>query len=247
MDDLAAGYILEPETPRGPLTARNLEDFLQCPRKFLLSFVAGHAESSRFIGAPAALHRAVRDSLLELLATGGSADFHTTFERHFDGQACRDSREEEDCRRDALRILETALHEPLLPPGEPDVRLEVLIDDQPFLAVADWLRRDPPGVFRLTTGRRPPSPAELTARLTPGLLWLAGAAALGEELTAHVVDLRRNRLLPYQPSPDQQQTLRDLITTTAARIRRERQFPANRGAHCRWCRSQSQCPAWKTR
>lgn len=249
MDDSPAGYILEPEAPQGPLTARNLEDFLQCPRKFLLSFVTSRTQGTQFVGASAALHRAVRDALLELHAAGAVSPAAVTeaFERHFDGKACRDSREEEDCRRDGLRMLQAQAAEPLLPPGACDVRLELSLGEHQFIAVADLLQPDPPGVYRLITGRRPPSPAELTSRLTPGLLWLAAAAGLGEALTAHVVDLRKQRLLPYQLDAEQREALRALLITTAGRIRREREFAANRGSHCRWCRSQSDCPAWKTR
>jgi hypothetical protein len=247
MSDATAGYVLGPEAPKGPLTARNLEDFVQCPRKYLLSFLVARAEGTRFVGAAAALRRAVRDSLLELHAAGGASEeaAREAFERHFEGAACRDSREEEDARRDGLRMVEAQLREPLLPPGQCDVRLELALGEHVFVAVADVLSPAPPGVYRLVTSRRPPSPSELVERLSPALLWLAAAGALGEEVTAHGVDLRQGRLLPYRLEAPQRSALEARLVALADSLRREYEFPANRGTHCRWCRSQPDCPAWK--
>jgi hypothetical protein len=247
MSDATAGYVLEPEAPQGPLTARNLEDFDQCPRKYLLSFLVPRAEGTRFVGAAAALHRAVRDALLEQHAVGGGSEatLREAFARHFDGSACRDSREEEDTRRDGLRMMEAQASQPLLPPGRCDVRLELPLGGHVFVAVADVLSPEPPGVFRLVTARRPPSPGELVDRLSPALLWLAAAGALGDAVTAHVVDLRQGRLLSYRLEAAERGALSARLVSLADRLRREREFAANRGAHCRWCRSQPECPAWK--
>ncbi len=65
-DDL--GYVLSRTVPEGPLTARNLADYVQCPRKFMLSFFSTPADTGQFIGGPAVLHRAVRAALVGFYA-----------------------------------------------------------------------------------------------------------------------------------------------------------------------------------
>ena len=65
-DDL--GYVLSRTVPEGPLTARNLADYVQCPRKFMLSFFSTPADTGQFIGGPAVLHRAVRAALIGFYA-----------------------------------------------------------------------------------------------------------------------------------------------------------------------------------
>lgn len=211
MTEPTAGYVLTPEPPSGPLTARNLEDFAQCPRKYLLSFFSTRARTQQFIGGPAALHRAVRSALLEMYATGGPGAYALdkmveAFEESWDGSACKDSKEEEDLHRDGVLMLQRHAQRPLQLGGpgssaasephstgrEParatksvevqtDLRLEGDIGGHLLVAVADLAVPDPPRVVRFTTSRRPPSPGELPKDLSWGLLYLLGLRHFEDE------------------------------------------------------------------
>lgn len=256
MTEASTGYIIEQQPPDAPLTARNLEDFAQCPRKYLLSFFSGHARTSAFIGGPAALHRAVRAALLDLYAAGGAAvyaleDLLQAFEAAWDGALCKDSREEEDLHRQALLMLTEHWRSPLDIGSDvqADLRLEERIGAHSFVAVADLATSRPPRALRFTTSRRPPSPGELPQSLSWGVLYLLGLRRLadrdatGEDFACVMVDLRGGREAPFSLDDDQRTNLEGRLTDVADRIRREREFPPITGKQCRWCRSRSDCPA----
>lgn len=245
------GYVLQPEALQGPLTARNLEDFALCPRKYLLSHFVPRGEARAFVGGPAALHRAVRAALMEAYAAGGPKAFgpdrlRAAFARNWDGSCCRDSLEEEQLQRDGLRMLDQHLQEPVV--GEDlrvDMRLEAELDGQRFVAVADLLGSKPAQVVRFSTARRPPSPGQLREDLSWGLLWLVGREALGgDSLTGVLWDLRNARRVEYALDAATREELIRRLTAGARAIRGEHEFETRKGQHCRWCRSRLQCPAW---
>ena len=253
MTQAGSGYTIAPRPPEGPLTARNLEDFTQCPRKFLLSHFSTRGHTQEFIGGPAALHRAVRAALVSMYSSPHPAECSLealleTFEQHWDGSVCRDSREEEDLHRDGIAMLTRHHQEPIALDGErhADVRLEAEVGGHTLVAVADVTASAPPVLVRLTTARRPPVPGELPTDLSWGLLWLAGRGRFGD--TPHqavMVDLRKGRQVAYSLEEREQADLEARITDLAGRIRREREFTPVTGKYCRWCRSRRECPAWQ--
>ena len=254
MTDQSAGYILTLEAPAGPLSARNLEDYLLCPRKYLLSYFVARGQSVRHIGGPAMVARAVRAALVEgysALAPGSPEPYSldrliAAFEEHWDGRVCADALEEQNLHRDALRMLQTHWEQPL-PLGQgahTDLRLEAEVAGHPMVAVADVASEAPPRVVRFTTSRRPPSPGKLTSDLSLGLLWLLGAQRLGPATGGLLVDLRQGRVMQYALDDAAAAALEARIADIASRIRRERDFPPYKGKPCHWCRSRADCPAW---
>lgn len=253
--DSGPGYVLLQPPPDAPLTARNLEDFALCPRKYLLSFFEPAAQTVRFVGGPAALHRAVRAALVEMYAAGGPQRYPLErllerFEGAWDGRACADSREEEDLHRDGLSMLQRHHAQPLAAAGAPqaDLRLEGRIGGEPCVAVADVAWSSPPRVVRFTTARRPPTEKELRESLSWTLLYLLAVQHWeAEGLVAVMVDLRRGREVEYALSDGEQEAAARRIAELAGRLRRERDHPPRPGKHCRWCRSRAQCPAGRRR
>lgn len=257
MTEPTEGYLLAPPPPpEAPLTARNLEDYEECPRKYLLSHFATRAETRDFSGGPAALHRAVRTALLEMYKAGGPEVLGLpalleSFEGTWDGSLCKDSREEEDLRRDGLRMLEQHWSEPLSVTStlSVDLRLEAELSGHRLVAVADLLigQGSPlPQVVRLTTSRRPPSPGELIGGFSWGLLYLLAARHLGgTDVQGLMVDLRRGRQVTYALSSLEQEDLVRRLAAVAGQIRRDQTFVAKKGGRCRWCRSRGDCPAWR--
>jgi hypothetical protein len=237
---------------RGPLTGRNLSDFALCPHKYLLSFFSSGSKSVERIGGPAALHRAVRAAVLA--AYRASADFPASFDvarrafdLNWDGSPCKDSREEEDLRRDGLLMLERLRQEPLPLGGlvRADLHLEGELAGSRFAAVADLVSADPPRVLRLVTSRRPPSAAELPDDPSWALLYLLGRRHLSDAATEAVMaDLRRGRGVSFSLERERIESAEAALARQADRIQRERAFRPVKGPHCRWCRSQRECPAW---
>lgn len=254
-----AGYMPVQRPPEVALTARNLEDFILCPRKYLLSYFFGRRQTAEFIGGPAALHRAVRGALLQMYAArrSGACPLDVlleAFEGLWDGSLCRDSKEEEDLHRQGILMLKRHWEQPLEPAGdgwEVDVRIEQEIGGRRFVAVADLAVIGSPRLVRFTTSRRPPSPGQLPDSLSWGLLYLVGsgwveaAGAPVDELVCVMADLRRGRRVEYALDEKQRARLEARVTGLAGRIRREREFPPATGKHCRWCRSRRDCPAWQ--
>lgn len=252
MAESNTGYIIAPEPPAGPLTARNIEDFVECPRKYLLSHFSTRAHTREFIGGPAALHRAVRAALLDMYAVPEPRQYPLEallagFEENWDGAACADSREEEDLHRDGIAMLARHHEEPLPVGGEvsTDLRLEHDIAGHVFVAVADVVASEPPTLVRFTTSRRPPSPGELQDDLSWALLHLLGLRHFAPaEPVCVMADLRKGRQVAYALDASARARVEARLTASARRIRGEREFAAITGRHCRWCRSRRECPAW---
>lgn len=271
-DDL--GYVLSRSVPEGPLTARNLADYVQCPRKFMLSFFSTPADTGQFIGGPAVLHRAVRAALIGFYATeagrrggaeeegdgqrqgvglesptyaGAYADVARAFEEHWDGSLCKDSKEEEDLHRDGLLMLQRHLEEFRAPAARwrCDARMEAELHGHRFVAVADVACEEPTRFMRFCTSRRPPSLAELHEDLSWVLLYLVGRAQGDEATIATMVDLRRARPVDYSLEPEERERMAARIAAIAGRVRQEREFPPVKSKQCRWCRSRAQCPLWQ--
>jgi len=138
-------YQLPPEFRQQPLTARMLEDYALCARKFLLSFFVGRDEDQRFRGGPAALHQAVRQALIDCYNLGGPAacglqTLLDSFEAHWRGELCTDSMEEEQLHEQGPQMLRDYHADHCAETVEvvaTDERLTGVIGDQTFVAVAD--------------------------------------------------------------------------------------------------------------
>ncbi|MDI9585894.1 MAG: PD-(D/E)XK nuclease family protein [Acidobacteriota bacterium] len=251
MTDFGPQYVLLPERPSGPLSARNLEDYRQCPRKYLLSAFVTREQADSHVGGPAILSRAVRAALLSMYAAGGPdalplGALERIFEDNWDGRACRDSREEEDLHRDGLRIIAAHHAAPLdLPsPLATDVRLEQEIGGEAFVAVADLVSAEGSHVARFTTSRRPPSPGQIANEMPWTTLFvLARAAHPGS--TVLMVDLRRNRTVEVALDEAKEREATQMLLEVTAKINADRAFEPVTGKHCQWCRSRKDCPAWQ--
>ena len=251
MTDPGSQYVLLPERPSGPLSARNLEDYRECPRRYLLSAFVTREQADAHVGGPAILSRAVRVALLAMYAAGGSGhlplgELERVFQQNWDGKACRDSREEEDLRRDGLRMIAAHYASPLELQGPPrvDVRLEAEIGGQAFVAVADLVDTGGSFAARFTTSRRPPSPGQLAQETSWTVLALLARSVEGVA-SVRMVDLRGNRNLELALDASQEREAVEAICATAARIDADRAFEPVTGKHCRWCRSRKDCPAWR--
>ena len=253
MTDEAIGYVLGQQVPDTPLTGRNMEDFVLCPRKYLLSSFASRARTQERLGGPAALHLAVRSALLEayraLPARLPANALVAAFEAAWDGTACRDSKEEEDLHRDGLRMVQEHHAQPAAVEGavQVDVRLEGELEGFRFVAVADVLAVTPPVALRFVTSRKPPPQAQLVEEPGWRLLYLLARERPGAAGTVGTMaDLRHGKLVQFALDPAQRGLAVAELTRVAGRIRTERAFGPNRGTHCRWCRSRSDCPAWRS-
>ena len=252
-----SGHSIDLQVPQRPLTARNLQDFVLCPQKYLLSFFTSQAESRRFIGGPAALHRALRSALVQTYKLGGptqiiESTLLTLFEDNWEGELCADSLQEERLHTEGLEMLRAYYQVHQDKPNQAiasDLRLEGQIDGYDFVAVADRVDQAEDGaitLLRYKSTRRPPGPAELAQDMSAGLLLLLGRAHFAaNECRVAVYALRPGRLVIAPIDESQRRCLRERIISLAQRIRQTRQFPTNKGSHCRWCRSRAECPAWR--
>ena len=258
MPDAPPSYIMASRPPDTPLTARNLEDFAQCPHRFLLSFFSGRKQRRQSIGGPAALHSAVRAALLGLYGGGGSEhvgldSLLDAYEEAWDGSLCRDSREEEDLHKQGREMLRRHWDNPVPASGpiQTDVRMSDEIQGHRLVAVADLVIAEPSAVVRFTTSRRPPSPGELQSNLSWGVLYLMALRSLATpeapsaDMACLMVDLRKTRAVAVQMSEEERGSLEARTVGLARDIRREREFPPVTGQHCRWCRSREDCTARK--
>jgi hypothetical protein len=248
---------LPPDFFAQPLSARPLEDFATCPRKFLLSFFTSREQERRFRGGSAALHQALRAAVLELWQRGGPAavppeSLAELFTRHWDGSLCTDTLQEQQLQRQGLQFLhqyqaaEADSEATLL---ATDLRLTGDLDGQSFVAVADLVLRPPAGapqVLRLVTSRSPLTAAQLVEDLSAGLLWLLAHEHFPgpEPPQVGTYDLRKNLFRQVTPTPEQADYLRRRLASEVARLRREQEFAPRKGTHCRWCRSKAVCPLW---
>ena len=249
-------YSLTPQISQRRLTARNLADFVLCPQRCLLSFFTTRAQERRFIGGPAALHRALRSTLVETYRSGGppqvsEAALLPLFEPSWEGELCADSLEEERLHSEGVAMLQ-AYHQ--MHKDEPnqaiasDLRLTGELDGYSFVAVADRVDRADDGtvtLLRYNSSRRPPSPGQLAEDLSAGLLLLLGQTHFRDSVCRTAVyALRPGRLVVAAIGCSQLATLRDRLVNIAEAVRGAQQFPTDVGRHCRWCRSRAQCPAW---
>ncbi len=252
-----SGHSTDLQVPQRPLTARNLQDFILCPQKYLLSFFTSQAESRRFIGGPAALHRALRSALVQTYQLGGPTQIPestllTLFEDNWEGELCADSLQEERLHaegREMLRAYYQSHQDKANPAIATDLRLEGEIGGYDFVAVADRVDQAEDGtitLLRYKSTRRPPGPAELAQDISAGLLLLLGETHFApSECQVAIYALRPGRLTVAPIDEPQHRSVRERIISLARRVRQTRQFPTNKGSHCRWCRSQAQCPVWR--
>lgn len=250
---------LPPEFHEQPLTARMLDDFATCPRKFLLSFFTTRDAERHFRGGSAALHQAVRGALLEVYGVGGPAKAGVqalldAFEAHWEGDLCADALEEEQLHSQGRRMLQEYAEDHQAESAAvvgTDVRLTATLGDQTFVAVADLVLRSELGVLqylRFTSSRSPLGPAELAKDVSARLLWLLAhdqqADDAGEPTVSYYA-LRKRKAYEVVLSADEAEYARHDIISQVARIHREGEFDPRKGKYCRWCRSRARCPAWR--
>ena len=234
------------------LTARDLEDFGVCPRKFLLAATASRDETQGLLGGPAMLTRAVRNTLHEALAPGSAgtvAEALARFEAHFEGRYCADSREEDELadlgRRVLREVLSASAERDVL---ATNVLYEGEIDGERFQASADLLLRTDSGLelVRFTLSRKAPTPAELGQN--PGTVILhdlATPAHPGEAITIVIEALRAGARVVASLGDGRLEATREALLRRARTLRAASEFGAVKGSHCRWCRSQRRCPEWR--
>jgi len=259
-------YQLPPEFRAQPLSARVLDDYALCPRKFLLSFFISRDDERRFRGGPAALHDAVREALVDCYNLGGPPVtdpqvLRDSFEAHWQGDLCTDSIEEEQLHEQGLQMLQDYHDDHRAEPVEvlaTDRRLEATLEGQAFVAVADVVLScaEEVRVLRFVTARRPLTEEQLTNDLSAQLLWLLapslGAPASPEGLSPskasrHVVfySLRERTAREVVLDPDHVAHIRHELASHAARLYREHDFAPVKGKYCRWCRVRNRCPLWQ--
>lgn len=249
-------YQLPPQFRQQPLTARVLEDYAQCPRKFLLSFFVGRAEDRHFRGGPAALHQAVRQALVDCYNLGGPAETDAqvlldAFEAYWQGELCADSMEEEQLHEQGLQMLRDYHEDQRGRPVEvlgTDRQFEGSIAGQAFRAVADVILH-PTGsameMVRFVTSRRPDSAEKLKQDLSAQLLWLLAHEHLPSPLRILYYSLRKRRAEEVILSDGEASAARDDLAARAARLYGESDFAPIKGQYCRWCRVRHRCPLWQ--
>lgn len=248
---------LPPEFRQQPLTARLLDDFSLCPRKFLLSFFVTEQDDRRLRGGPAMLHQAVRQALLALYQLGGPAErpleeLRARFEQHWDGRRCVDALEERQLHRAGHEMLER-YHAAHVSDARRlvahDLRLTGTAGGQQLVAVADLVLQGQvanPDVIRFVTARRPLSEAELAQDLSAQVLWLLAQEHFHDHsprVWYHALRQGRSREVVLDQA--QATRLREDLAARVGRIHREEEFAPRKGPYCRWCRSRAGCPLWQ--
>lgn len=251
---------LPPEFKSQPLTARMLDDYATCPRKFLLSFFTTRDAERHFRGGPAALHQAVRQAILDWHSQGGPDAMTVerllqTFEQHWEGELCADALEEEQLHRQGLQMLRDYYTDQATARTEfvaADLRLSGFLGEQAFVAVADLVLAPGPEreqYMRLVTARHPPGPAELAQDVSAQILWLLvrerQSVVPPEARTVLYYALRKRKAYEVTLTDDQAAYLRHDLESRIARIHRDAAFEPHKGQYCRWCRSRARCPAWR--
>ncbi len=242
-----------------PLTGRDLQDFDECPHKFLHAHFVDREETRRFLGGSTALHHAVRGAIIgcyrEMCAgTTPAARMYEIFEELWEGDLCADSMEEAKMRAQGHDMLErfaagwmaentAALHV--------DLSLREKIDGVEFTAVGDLIfgaadGEGPLRVVRLTSSRRAASGDMLADDLSAGLLVLLAERHFADNaVEVSYYRLRKGDLQPVVLDEERREYLRRDLVSRASRMRREREFAPRKGIHCRWCRARSRCAVWK--
>jgi len=239
-----------------PLTGRQLGDFAQCPRRFLLTQFVSEKEDRRFRGAAAVLHQALRGAIVEFYRAGGGASgaaakLHAHFEDLFEGELCADAMEEDRTRKRGLGMLDDfcgAWIPEHAEAADVDVYMNLALEQQAFAASADLVFPDDDGllVIRLNSRRDPPSPAELAKETSARLLALAARDHYADDLgRVAYYSLTRGRLIDIDLADEQMAQFSRDIESRAARMRREVLFEPRKGRHCRWCRARSRCGVWQ--
>jgi CRISPR/Cas system-associated exonuclease Cas4 (RecB family) len=238
------------------LTASLIEAFALCPMKYRLYRLGGpQGGMTRRVDAARALHAAVKHCLDECYRSGGPPEWpvgrlHEEFARSFNGAACADSREEEECRATGLRLL-NEYHADHLAHDVRDVHVDLTVEgrlgDLPWRAKADRreTRADESVVYILySTARPPPSPGSLGEDLRTGVLQLLAEQVEGRPVEVEVHALRRRRVIDATKRPDQLAAVEQRATQLAAAAQSMADPPALSGRHCRWCHVRSVCPKW---
>ncbi len=238
------------------MTARNLRDFELCPQKYLLSLAVAPAEARQFIGGPAVLQWAMRGTVIDCYRRGGPQQISQPslldlFEQHWQGELCADSLEESQLHSRGIRMLTDYYQTHHEAPNQTiavDLRLTAEIAGHDFVAVADCINRDDSGIvtlLRYKTSASPPGPGMLAKDISAGLLLLLGSQHYpSEQCQTAIYALRPQRLTVADIDADQRRRLREQIIGLAEELHSAQDFPTQKGQHCRWCRSRTQCPAW---
>lgn len=240
-----------------PLTARMLDDFATCPRKFLLSFFTSREAERQFRGGTAALHQAVRAALVESYTRGGPAQVSlskllTAFEAHWEGELCADALEEEQLHRQGLKILQE-YHEDqagrVVTVRGSDQRLTGVLAGQQFVAVADVVLEAEVGEVeyrRFVSSRNPLGPAELARDVSAQLFWLLAQQQAIVPRRVCYYALRKRKAYEVVLTAEAAAYAEHEIGSRVARIHREEAFAPRKGKYCRWCRSRARCPLWRS-
>jgi len=242
-----------------PFTAKMLEAYGLCPMKCRLYPLGDPSRGvARRVDAARALHAAVKRALDDCYRVGGppalpSERLLEVFRSCFDGKACADSREEDECREAGVVMLRNYHADHVdddVASVEVDVALAGRIEDHPFQARAERREVRPDGriVFVLyTTARRPPTEGVLEQDLRTGVLQLLGEQAEGRPVTIEVHALRTRRTLIATKPADPLEEVRRRLVALATAVTEAEAFPTVRGRHCRWCHARGVCPEWGRR
>jgi len=238
-----------------PLTASLLDALTLCPMKYHLYRLGGaEAGLTRRVDAARALHAAVKHCLDECYRLGGPAQcalerLQEEFTTCFDGRACADSREEDDCRATGLRLL-SEYHADHAGDGTEGVRVEVTLEgpigEEVYRARADRREGRPDGSLAYllyTTARHPPTPGPLQEDLRTGILQLLAEETEQRPVEVELHALRRRRIIDATKTPDALAALRDRLAQLARSARALTDPPPLKGRHCRWCHVRGVCPA----
>ncbi|MBM3472628.1 MAG: PD-(D/E)XK nuclease family protein [Armatimonadetes bacterium] len=239
-----------------PLTASLIEAFVLCPMKYRLYRLGGpQGGMTRRVDAARALHAAVKHCLDECYRAGGLREWpverlHEEFARSFNGAACADSREEEECRATGLRLLAEYGADHVADEAT-DVRVDLTVEgrlgDPAWRANADRreTRADGSVAYVLySTARQPPSPGSLSEDLRTGVLQLLAEQLEGRPVEVEIHALRKRRIIDATKRPDELTAIEERATQLAASARSLVDPPALKGRHCRWCHVRSVCPKW---
>jgi hypothetical protein len=236
-----------------------LEALRLCPMKFRLYRLGGEeAGITRRVDAARALHAAVKHCLDECYRMGGPTEcpehlLHQEFTSSFDGGACADSREEDECRSTGLRLL-SEYHADHLGDRADGVRVDVTVEgriaESQCRAHADRREGRPDGSIAYilyTTARKPPTPGSLADDLRTGMLQLLAEGAEGRPVEIELHALRKRRVIDATKTPDELAATEHRVAQLAALAQAPDDPLAVKGRHCRWCHVRAVCPQWVKR
>ena len=241
------------------LSSSLLEAYSLCPLKYRL-YRLGDPEAgvTRRVDAARALHAAVKHCLDECYRLGGPRAYpverlEEEFRSSFDGGACADTRQEEECRREGLRLL-ADYHADHLEEAAEGVRVDQALEGHlggaRLTARVDRREMRPDGScvqILYTTSRQPPTPGAVREDLRIGLLQLVAEQVEGRPVEVELHALRHRRSIDVTQTPASLAVVEQRATALIASIERTTDFPALRGPHCRWCHAKSACPKWSRR